>query len=193
MSRPSPRLVPAPPRPGRPVVLRSPSARDRRRLAVALAVTVTVLAVLVVLDRRTGGDDPDVTAAATAAEPAAASDPPSSTDGAGPAGPAEPAPPAEGDDPYAEARAFVAQLPSWRLAQWERVARCESQHTWDIATGNGYYGGLQFALESWRGVGGSGRPDEAPWEEQVMRAELLHELQGWAAWPGCARSFGWID
>ena len=34
---------------------------------------------------------------------------------------------------------------------WERMAWCESRNTWDVDTGNGYYGGLQFALGSGNG------------------------------------------
>ena len=41
---------------------------------------------------------------------------------------------------------------------WERMAWCESRNTWDVDTGNGYYGGLQFALGSWQWMGGEGNP-----------------------------------
>ena len=37
---------------------------------------------------------------------------------------------------------------------WDRVAACESGGNWSINTGNGYYGGLQFAGSTWRGFGG---------------------------------------
>ena len=36
---------------------------------------------------------------------------------------------------------------------WDAVAKCESGGNWSINTGNGYYGGLQFSLSSWRAVG----------------------------------------
>jgi hypothetical protein len=52
-----------------------------------------------------------------------------------------------------------------------------------INTGNGYYGGLQFNIDSWRWVGGSGYPHEASKAEQIRRAEILHQRQGWNAWP----------
>ena len=44
---------------------------------------------------------------------------------------------------------------------WERMAWCESRNTWDVDTGNGYYGGLQFALGSWQWMGGEGNPADA--------------------------------
>ena len=41
---------------------------------------------------------------------------------------------------------------------WDAVAKCESGGNWSIATGNGYYGGLQFTMGTWRANGGSGSP-----------------------------------
>lgn len=77
-------------------------------------------------------------------------------------------------------------------ACWDRLAGCESGGNWAINTGNGYYGGLQFALSSWRAVGGTGYPHEHPRAEQIRRARLLHASGGWQHWPGCSRSFGWL-
>ena len=57
-------------------------------------------------------------------------------------------------------------------------------------TGNGYFGGLQFTLVSWEGVGGFGSPANASREEQIMRAEMLYDLQGWGAWPRCSAQLG---
>ena len=34
---------------------------------------------------------------------------------------------------------------------WDRLASCESGGNWGINTGNGYYGGLQFADGTWDG------------------------------------------
>ena len=73
---------------------------------------------------------------------------------------------------------------------WTALAECESNGNWHIATGNGYFGGLQFALGSWQSVGGQGYPHEASPAEQVRRAELLQDRQGWEAWPTCARIIG---
>ena len=73
---------------------------------------------------------------------------------------------------------------------WDRVAQCESGGNWSINTGNGYYGGLQFSLQSWRAVGGSGYPHQATKLEQIDRAERLRAIQGWGAWPSCSSQLG---
>jgi len=88
--------------------------------------------------------------------------------------------------PLDGAERALAQVPAGRLALWDRLAECESGGTWDLDTGNGFYGGLQFALESWEGVGGAGLPSEASRAEQIYRAERLLALQGWEAWPECS-------
>lgn len=73
---------------------------------------------------------------------------------------------------------------------WDRLAQCESGGNWAINTGNGYYGGLQFSLSSWRAVGGSGYPHQASRAEQISRAEALKARQGWGAWPACSSKLG---
>jgi len=75
-------------------------------------------------------------------------------------------------------------------AVWDRMAQCESGGNWAINTGNGYYGGLQFALSSWRAVGGTGYPHQATRDEQIHRADRLWLIQGWGAWPACSRKLG---
>ncbi|SHT78507.1 transglycosylase domain-containing protein [Mycobacteroides abscessus subsp. abscessus] len=54
---------------------------------------------------------------------------------------------------------------------WDAIAACESGGNWGINTGNGYYGGLQFNLGTWRANGGSGSPHLASREEQIRVAE----------------------
>lgn len=80
-----------------------------------------------------------------------------------------------------------------RLAMWESLAECESNRNWQINTGNGFYGGLQFMLETWQSVGGSGYPHQASKEEQIYRAELLLQ-KPWATfsnqWPACSQLLG---
>lgn len=83
-----------------------------------------------------------------------------------------------------------ASAQSERNAVWDRLAQCESGGNWSINTGNGYYGGLQFSLSSWRWVGGSGYPHHHSRDEQIRRAEMLLERQGWGAWPACSRKLG---
>lgn len=73
---------------------------------------------------------------------------------------------------------------------WDKLAACEAGGNWAINTGNGYYGGLQFSLSSWRGVGGSGLPSDASREEQIMRGQMLQARSGWGAWPACSAKLG---
>ncbi len=70
---------------------------------------------------------------------------------------------------------------------WDAVAACESGGNWAINTGNGYYGGLQFTMGTWRANGGSGSPHLASREEQIRVAENVLRSQGRGAWPTCGR------
>lgn len=73
---------------------------------------------------------------------------------------------------------------------WDRVAQCESGGNWHINTGNGYYGGLQFSMSTWRGHGGSGNPAAASKRTQIRIAERVLDSQGWGAWPVCSVKAG---
>jgi LysM repeat protein len=73
---------------------------------------------------------------------------------------------------------------------WDRIAACESGGNWSTNTGNGYYGGLQFTVSSWRAAGGSGLPNQASRSEQIARAKILQSRQGWGAWPACTSKLG---
>ena len=73
---------------------------------------------------------------------------------------------------------------------WDALAECESGGNWSINTGNGFYGGLQFTLTSWRAVGGTGYPHQHSREEQIRRGIALQRIQGWGAWPACSRKIG---
>jgi ABC-type transport system substrate-binding protein len=72
-------------------------------------------------------------------------------------------------------------------SKWDRIAACESGGNWGINTGNGYYGGLQFNLATWRAYGGHGKPHQASKAEQIRIAEKVQAKQGWGAWPVCSR------
>jgi len=72
------------------------------------------------------------------------------------------------------------------ISTWDRVAACESSGNWHINTGNGYYGGLQFSLSTWRAYGGGGYPQNASKMEQIRIAEKVLAGQGWGAWPVCS-------
>jgi hypothetical protein len=96
----------------------------------------------------------------------------------------------EPEGPPSGASIFVASLPPDRVATWDSLAECESGGNWSENSGNGFYGGLQFTLDSWQGVGGSGQPNEHSREEQILRGELLEDIQGFGAWPNCAADLG---
>lgn len=72
---------------------------------------------------------------------------------------------------------------------WDRVAKCESSGNWDINTGNGYYGGLQFSQPTWEAYGGTAyapRADLATKTQQIAVAEKVLKGQGPGAWPVCS-------
>jgi nucleoid-associated protein YgaU len=70
---------------------------------------------------------------------------------------------------------------------WDAIARCESGGNWAINTGNGFYGGLQFTLSTWRANGGVGNPANATREQQIAVAERVLVSQGIGAWPVCGK------
>ncbi len=73
---------------------------------------------------------------------------------------------------------------------WDRLAQCESGGRWNINTGNGYYGGLQFSPRTWRAFGGTGSASNASRARQIAVAERVLAVQGWGAWPSCSRKIG---
>ena len=71
---------------------------------------------------------------------------------------------------------------------WDALASCESTGNWDINTGNGFYGGVQFNQTTWEAYGGlryAPRADLATREEQIAIAMATRGQQGWGAWPVC--------
>lgn len=79
------------------------------------------------------------------------------------------------------------------VSTWDRVAACESGGNWHINTGNGYYGGLQFAASTWRSYGGgayASRADLASKGAQIAVAERVLAAQGVGAWPVCGPRAG---
>ncbi len=93
--------------------------------------------------------------------------------------------------------AYLAAVDAARVAQqhqdlvwrWSGVANCESGGNWYINTGNGYYGGVQFLLSTWRSVGGQGYPHQNSPGEQAYRAEILKNRSGLGQWPVCGRYY----
>ncbi|GGN89889.1 hypothetical protein GCM10011579_085240 [Streptomyces albiflavescens] len=75
---------------------------------------------------------------------------------------------------------------------WACIAECESSGRWDANTGNAYYGGLQFRQPTWKDFGGlvyAPRADLATRAEQIKVAEKVVAIQGWEAWPVCAKRY----
>jgi resuscitation-promoting factor RpfA len=73
---------------------------------------------------------------------------------------------------------------------WDAVAQCESSGRWDLNTGNGFYGGLQFTQGTWAGYGGTSyadRADLATRYQQIAVAERTLAGQGVGAWPVCGQ------
>jgi uncharacterized protein YabE (DUF348 family) len=75
---------------------------------------------------------------------------------------------------------------------WDDLAQCESGGNWSINTGNGYYGGLQFNIDTWRAYGGTGYPHENSREAQIAVAERLRDANGggYGSWPHCSQQLG---
>lgn len=78
-------------------------------------------------------------------------------------------------------------------SDWDRLAQCEAGGNWNINTGNGYHGGLQFSPSTWNANGGQ---EFAPYayqasrEEQIVVGERVLASQGWGAWPSCTSQLG---
>ncbi len=94
---------------------------------------------------------------------------------------AAPAAESDGDYEYGDPRG---------LQVWLDLAQCEANGNWSINTGNGYYGGLQFSLGAWEGVGGTGYPHEHPRDTQITMGRRLQAQYGWGAWPHCSSELG---
>ena len=76
---------------------------------------------------------------------------------------------------------------------WDKVAQCESGGNWKINTGNGFYGGVQFAASTWKAYGGKTYASQAHLAtkaEQIAIARRVLAGQGPGAWPTCGRRAG---
>ena len=87
----------------------------------------------------------------------------------------------------------VAPAEAAATTVWDRVAQCESGGNWKINTGNGFYGGVQFAAGTWKAYGGNtyaGQAHLATKAEQIAIARRVLAGQGPGAWPVCSRRAG---
>lgn len=88
----------------------------------------------------------------------------------------------------AGAAAFAPAASAAPDSDWDRLAQCESGGNWQINTGNGYHGGLQFSAQTWAGFGGTQyapTADQATKAQQIEIAEKVLAGQGAGAWPNC--------
>lgn len=74
---------------------------------------------------------------------------------------------------------------------WYAIASCESGGRWDLNTGNGFWGGLQFTPQTWFAYGGGPFSGVGPFpysaSAQIAVAERVLARQGIGAWPYCGR------
>ncbi|MEV7284235.1 ubiquitin-like domain-containing protein [Streptomyces sp. NPDC093252] len=74
---------------------------------------------------------------------------------------------------------------------WRALAVCESGGRPGAVDPSGTYGGLyQFDTQTWQGLGGTGRPQDAPAAEQTLRAKKLYIQRGASPWPHCGTQLG---
>jgi hypothetical protein len=77
----------------------------------------------------------------------------------------------------------IHRFPHW----WYLQAVCIHRHEavdWRSNTGNGYYGGFQFLLNTWHRAGGHGYPHQARPNEQYYRSWIIWKMNGgsWREW-----------
>jgi hypothetical protein len=76
-------------------------------------------------------------------------------------------------------------------ADWYAIAACESGGRWNLNSGNGFWGGLQFLPSTWFAYGGGAFDGVGPFPysaaQQIAVAERVLAGQGPGAWPNCFR------
>ncbi|HEY8752509.1 MAG TPA: ubiquitin-like domain-containing protein [Arthrobacter sp.] len=91
--------------------------------------------------------------------------------------------------PAAGANTGAAAPGMMNEAMWDKIAQCESTGNWSINSGNGYYGGLQFNIQTWIGAGGGAYAPNASLAtkaQQIDIANRIYAQRGLQPW-GC----GW--
>ncbi|MCK2237945.1 MULTISPECIES: transglycosylase family protein [unclassified Crossiella] len=76
---------------------------------------------------------------------------------------------------------------------WDALAKCESGGRWNVNTGNGFYGGLQFDRGTWLSNGGGAYAPyahQATREQQIAVAERLYAARKLQPWPSCGKKVG---
>lgn len=94
----------------------------------------------------------------------------------------------------AQAASASVPPPGSNYGRFEAIAQCESNGRWDLNTGNGYFGGLQFLASTWRSAGGTRYaplPHQATKDQQIRIAEEWLARTSWAQWPACSSKLGY--
>lgn len=87
----------------------------------------------------------------------------------------------------------VSAAPQANGGKWDAIAQCESGGDWNINTGNGYSGGVQFSGSTWAAFGGTKyapTAGQASKSQQIEIAEKVLASQGPGAWPVCSQKAG---
>ncbi|WP_104042947.1 resuscitation-promoting factor [Arthrobacter sp. ZGTC412] len=107
-----------------------------------------------------------------------------------PVAPPAPAPaPALAPAAKASANTGAAAPAMMNEAMWDKIAQCEAGGNWSINTGNGYYGGLQFDIQTWLGSGGGTYAPNASLASKAQQIDIANRVyaqRGLQPW-GC----GW--
>ena len=78
-----------------------------------------------------------------------------------------------------------------RSVDWDAIASCESGGRWNLNTGNGFWGGLQFTPGTWFAYGGGPFDGSGPFpysrSAQIAVAQRVVADRGLSAWPYCGR------
>jgi len=98
---------------------------------------------------------------------------------------------AGGHAAFASVPGRTAQAAGPRSVNWDAIAQCESLGRWDLNTGNGFWGGLQFTPNTWFAYGGGPFDGSGPFpysrSAQIAVAQRVLAGQGLSAWPYCGR------
>jgi hypothetical protein len=95
--------------------------------------------------------------------------------------------------PAPKPKPITAAAPAPRPGEdvlWQRLRNCEAGGRYERNSGNGYYGAYQMSAGTWRSLGFSGLPHQAPPEVQDQAARKLQARSGWGQWPACSRRIG---
>ena len=99
----------------------------------------------------------------------------------------------EAPKPAATARNTGAAAPAMmNESMWDAIAQCESGGNWSINTGNGYYGGLQFDIQTWIGAGGGAYAPNASLATKAQQIDIANRVyaeRGLQPW-GCGWAAG---